>query len=76
LFCFFQSQNAIALVGLGELDLVRVLGVVLLVDVVEGLVESRLVADTLGGVRLGELLELSKLLVREVDGWDVSGGFW
>lgn len=50
--------------------LVRVLGA-LLVDVVLGVVESLLVADSLGRVALDELLDLLELLLGKVDGFEV-----
>lgn len=58
------------LVRLG-LNLVVELGVVLLVDVVVRLVEVRLVTNTLGGVLLGELVDLLKVLLGEVDELEV-----
>lgn len=62
----------INLLSLLALDLVRVLGVVLLVDVVVGLVEVGLVADALGRVRLGEVVNLLDLVLGEGDDWVVS----
>lgn len=56
------------LVLLGELSLVAELGVLLLVDVVLGVVEGSLVADPLGGLALGQLLDLLKLGVGQVNG--------
>lgn len=70
-FSIITSSASLRLVGLG-LDLVVVLGVLLLVDVVVGLVEVGLVADTLGRSRLGELVDRVDLLVGEGNDCNVS----
>lgn len=54
---------------LGELSLVAKLGVVLLEDVILGLKVIRLVADPLGRVRLGEILELLEVFLGKIDNY-------
>lgn len=66
----FLEWTALCL-SLGSLDLVVVGGVVCLEDVVRGDDKVGLVADFLGGLSKGTLLELVELLRREVDELEV-----